>query len=439
MAQWDPAAIAVDPRHEDVARNPALLPEFIEAGRQLFLTKFNDRDGAGRPGATGDSKPTVRDAANNMEFVRSSGPDAMACVSCHNDPVAGGSGDFVANVFVGAHFADPPTFRIGPETTNERNTIGIFGAGLIETVAVEMTDELQRLRDRANERAMATGLDQEIKVSAKGVDFGKIIAKPNGTLDIAGLRGIDEDLVVRPFGTKGIAASLREFTIAALNQHHGIQPIERFGWEKTGRRDFDQDGHANEFSLGQVSALVIFQASLPAPRRQRSIDPDVRRKEQEGERTFREIGCATCHIPELPLSGHEFVEPNKYNRPGTLRPADIEAPIVMPLPGKHRDGASVRAYTDLKRHNLCDADINHFCNERHRQDQVDVDLFLTAKLWDLATSAPYGHRGDLRTLSKAILAHGGEARNVRENFLNVSESKKKNLILFLLSLGRGRN
>jgi CxxC motif-containing protein (DUF1111 family) len=99
-------------------------------------------------------------------------------------------------------------------------------------------------------------------------------------------------------------------------------------------------------------------------------------------------------------------------------------------------GHAVRAYTDLKRHDLCDGEIRRLCNEERRQDNVPTELFLTAKLWDAASSAPYGHRGDLRTLSKAIVNHGGEARPQREAFLGLPESDKRAVIAFLCTLGR---
>ncbi len=60
---------------------------------------------------------------------------------------------------------------------------------------------------------------------------------------------------------------------------------------------------------------------------------------------------------------------------------------------------------------------------------------MTMKLWDLATSAPYGHRGDCGTLSEVILAHGGEARAARQKFQSLSDAKKRSMIEFLLSLG----
>jgi cytochrome c peroxidase len=437
-ADWDSPAIKVFPDHNRVALNPALLPQLIDQGRQLFEAKFNELDGAGRPGATGDSKPTPRNPLNNIDLVRTSGPDAMACVSCHNQPTVGGSGDFVANAFVGAHFSDPPTNRIDSGVTNERNTTSISGAGLIEILAKEMTRELRLQRANALDTAKDSGTRQKVTLSAKGVHFGVIVALPDGTVDAVELEGVDYDLVVRPFGVKGVAASLREFTIAALNQHHGIQAIERFGWERTGRKDFDSDGVAEEFSIDHLTALVAFQAQLAPPKRSLSEDRIAREVELRGEELFEKIGCVSCHIPSLPVASMVFQEPNEYNRPGAVTPEDVRGTVDINLRTGGGNEYFVEAYTDLKRHNLCDNEITHFGNEKHKQDNVDTRLFLTAKLWDVATSAPYGHRGDLRTVSKAILSHGGEARQQRERFLRLPNADKKALIAFLCTLGRGK-
>jgi len=105
-----------------------------------------------------------------------------------------------------------------------------------------------------------------------------------------------------------------------------------------------------------------------------------------------------------------------------------------------KQGAIVRAYTDLKRHNLCDDEIRVFCNEqlsqgREEQDgQPGAEFFITRKLWDVGNSAPYGHRGDLTTLTEAILAHGGEARESREAFLQLPVAEQRSMIRFLRSL-----
>lgn len=443
---WDPPAVRVFPDHNKVARSPDLVPSIVRDGGLLFRAKFNVRDGAGRPAATGDSKPTPRPRRDKDLFNRISGPDANSCAGCHNQPQTGGSGEFAVNVFVGAHFKDPPSLSIAPNITNERNTIGLFGSGAIELLAREMTRDLHAQRDAGRLKAVERSKDVEVRLITKGVNFGTIIAKADGTYDQSRLEGIDPDLVVKPFGVKGVAVSLREFSIAALNQHHGIQAIERFGWERTGRRDIDEDGIDTEFTIGHVSALVLFQASLAAPVRSLKGAPAEIEDRRRGEELFAKAGCSSCHVPFLKLESANFAEPNPYNRPGTVTPTDVEAPIFLPLPSgksgsgiqKNPDGTySIYAYSDLRRHRICDANEPFFCNERLRQDNVPTDEFLTAKLWDLATSAPYGHRGDCGTVSEAILHHGGEATESRKRFQEMSDLEKRSLIAFLLSLGAG--
>lgn len=109
------------------------------------------------------------------------------------------------------------------------------------------------------------------------------------------------------------------------------------------------------------------------------------------------------------------------------------------------EGAIVRAFTDLKRHSLCDPPeqpdaIRFFCNEvllDSRPDQngrSGSEFFLTRKLWDAGSSAPYGHRGDLTTLSEAILMHGGEARATRDAFTELPFAEQRAVVEFLLSL-----
>ncbi len=437
----DEPAIRVFPVHERIGRTTESVDRAICDGASLFSVKFNVVDGAGRPKATGDSKPTPR-LASGDHFARIAGPDASACSSCHNEPTVGGSGDFSANAFVGAHFTDPPTRDTSAAVTNERNTVTTFGSGLIEIAATEMTRELQSLRKNGLDEARRRRASVEIRLRAKGVSFGSIRAHPSGYIDYRGLDGIDHDLIVKPFGIKGIAISLREFTVAALNQHHGIQAVERFGWERTGVKDFDGDGVTNEFSQGQVTALTLFQAQLPPPRQQWSSAPTERHREKRGEALFGRIGCASCHR-SLTIDMPVFEEPNAFNRPGTLSKGDVDQTIRLDLArlvDRTAEGAYIlRAFTDLKRHDMCDDEVNFFCNEQLKQDNVGLELFMTQKLWDVATSAPYGHQGNCSTLTQVILGHGGESRAARDAYVALPKPDRKAVLAFLNTLGRGAN
>ena len=82
------------------------LEHLIEVGEELFTAKFNVLDGAGRPHATQAIIPTKARRKLENAFARTSGPDAAACSSCHNEPLIGGAGDFVTNVFVSEGFTN---------------------------------------------------------------------------------------------------------------------------------------------------------------------------------------------------------------------------------------------------------------------------------------------------------------------------------------------
>ena len=95
----------------------------------------------------------------------------------------------------------------------------------------------------------------------QSVFFGKIIAQPNGSIDTSMIEGVDTDLIIKPFHQKGAVISLRQFTNNAMNHHHGIQSAERFGLDL----DPDSDGIVNELTVGDITAITVFQATLPVP------------------------------------------------------------------------------------------------------------------------------------------------------------------------------
>jgi CxxC motif-containing protein (DUF1111 family) len=195
--------------------------------------------------------------------------------------------------------------------------------------------------------------------------------------------------------------------------------------------------------VGDITAATIFQAALNVPGQVIPRDPRRARAVNRGGATFAAIGCADCHRPTLTLDRPVFSEPNPYNPPGNLRPEHVSRPVTFDLtrdgPAPHlerlADGrAMVRAYTDLKRHDLCDAEFSHYCNERLVQSGVPTREFLTRKLWDVGSSAPYGHRGDLTTITEAILAHGGEARASRDAFAALKKDDRDAVVEFLKAL-----
>src|SRR5207249_1752663 len=135
--------------------------------------------------------------------------------------------------------------------SNERKTMSLYGAGPIEMLAREMTEELHAIRNSAIHRAYLSFGNVPAHLTAKGIDFGDIVAHPDGTVDTSGVRGISPDLTVRPFHQNGAAVSIRHFTNDAMNQHLGIQSAERFGLDV----DPDGDGIVNELTVGDMTAI----------------------------------------------------------------------------------------------------------------------------------------------------------------------------------------
>ena len=430
------------------------LQRLTREGERLFEHRFTTAEGGIRPLATQAILPTKRRRPPRSEYSRTAGLDANACASCHHAPIVGGAGDFSANVFVSEGFRQADFDTTDPQFSNERNTNHLLGAGLIELLAREMSADLHKLRDSALTAARNTGEPVIARLSTKGVDFGELTAHPDGLIDTRRIDGIDADLVVRPFSHKGVMTSLRQFTVNALNHHHGIQAEERFGARWTDEPDFDGDGLQHEIGAYGVSALVAWQATLAPPTRR---IPDIdqsgnvlddqqrtawRHAAERGEQHFDALGCAACHRPALPLDSLVFSDPGPLDAAGTLRSNegpqlhyDLELiGAINALPRNEAGQVMVPLFGDLKRHVISDRQVATLGNELLSQRFVERNVFQTTELWGVASTAPYGHRGDLSTLTEVIEGHGGDASDARRAWLAASQDERDDMLAFLKSL-----
>jgi hypothetical protein len=419
------------------------LIDLNAVGEALFAARFTTLDGAGRPEATQAIDPTRRKHPREQMFLRSAGPDGGSCAACHNQPAIGGAGDFVTNVFVSEGFESADFDSLDPQFSNERGTNHLFGAGLVELLAREMSRDLQAIRDKTLAEARRTGQTVRHALETKGVEFGFITAEADGSVRLDELDGVDTDLVIRPFSQKGVMTSLRQFTVNALNHHHGMQPDERFGARWTGSDDFDGDGMTNEMSDADISALVAWQATLRAPKQ---IVPQVEgwpEAAERGEAVFAEFGCASCHRPHLPLDSLAFADPGPFDLAGTLNDRQVKASAIYDLeltdwaaslPRDDQGRVLVPLFGDLKRHAMTDNQVDALGNELLSQRFVDRNIFQTTELWGVASTGPYGHRNDFTTLDQVILAHGGSARQSRDAYASSPDADKSALIAFLRTL-----
>ena len=411
----------------------------IRRGRQLFQRKFTRAEGQG---------PVAGDGSGDIEKTLIIGAGLTdSCAACHGRPrgSAGFGGDVVTR----------PESRDAPH---------LFGLGLKEMLADEITSELRALRDEAIAVAADKGLSITTKLVAKGISYGSITANGDGTVDTSNVEGVDPDLRVRPFFLHGGTISIREFVVGAFNAEMGLQAVapdlaaaskgERIvtpsGMVLDGSLDRieapsatrasadpDDDGVRNEIPTSLVDFMEFYLLNYFKPGLQRQNAATL-----TGRRTFIQIGCAGCHVPDLSIERDRRV-------------ADVETVFdpargvfnrlyatATPLLAESDDGSGLptlklpqlgpflvkNIFTDFKRH-----DVGPGFHERNYDGTVQTE-FLTTPLWGVGSTGPYGHDGRSINLEEVILRHGGEAQASREAFRRLSASKQTNLICFLNSL-----
>ena len=465
------------PRHlQDGEEYELSIQKLIQFGESLFTAKWTIQEGQGRARVKGlPTGPQLSDPSEPLVFPRNfnriSGPDSNSCAGCHNQPFIGGGGDRATEVFVLGQRFDFASFdhndmlstkgatdergQFGTLQTiaNERKTIGMNGSGFIEMLARQMTADLQAIRDSITPGSART-------LVTKGVAFGTLARRLDGSWDTSAVLGLPApslastdsshppSLIVMPFHQAGAAVSLRQFTNNAFTQHHGIQSEERFGLGV----DEDGDGFANELTRADMPAVTVYQAALPVPGRVMSDDPEAQKAAVLGEVRFQQIGCATCHIPGLPLvnRGWIYSEPNPYNPAGNLQPGQAPALSIdltsdeLPGPRLKPDSNGivwVPAYTDLKLHDITSGPNDPNAEPLDQNQPIGSPAFfagntkfITRKLWGVGNSGPYMHHGKFTTMREAILAHSGEALASRQAYQSLAPYDGDCVIEFLKSL-----
>jgi CxxC motif-containing protein (DUF1111 family) len=133
---------------------------------------------------------------------------------------------------------------------------------------------------------------------------------------------------------------------------------------------------------------------------------------QAGERLFKRIGCNACHVqaittapPGTPINGGAFAVPEAVGNK-----------IIHP-------------YGDFLLH---DVETGDGIVQAGPQDTANK--LRTAALWGLRMRPRFMHDLLSLTLENAIERHKGEAEDVTERFLDLTEKQKQQLFTFLNSL-----
>lgn len=419
-----------------MARDPARA---IRRGRQLFQRKFTAAQGFG---------PRAGDGAGLIESSAAIGAGLTdSCAGCHGRPrgAAGFGGDVVTR----------PDSRDAPH---------LFGLGLQEMLADEMTSALRRTRAEALTEARTQGHPVTRALRAKGVSFGHITAGVDGRVDTSRVRGVDADLRVKPFFAHGGTASIREFVVGAFKDEMGLQAVDPLlaraaagervttptGLILDGRLDRvatapastpmddpDGDGVRNEIPTALVDYMEFYLLNYFKPATYRSTSFS-----NLGLRLMKQTGCTDCHVQNLTVEHDRRVadvetehDPrygvfNGLYATASLQLTEIVDSAAHPTLKQPLGNAFVvrNFFSDLKRHDLGPA-----FWERNYDGSMTRE-FVTEPLWGAGSTAPYGHDGRSINLREVILRHGGEAQRSRNAFAALPEGAQLAIFEFLNTL-----
>jgi CxxC motif-containing protein (DUF1111 family) len=151
-----------------------------------------------------------------------------------------------------------------------------------------------------------------------------------------------------------------------------------------------------EMTMEDYEAFMVWHRGLAVPAARNIDDKTV----QQGKKIFTETGCVACHRPTWTTRSN-----------------------YKPLPAISNQ--KIYPYTDLLRHNL------------DMKEAGRIQVCRTTPLWGRGLSKIVsGHTDKLhdlraRNYEEAILWHGGEAKQCKEKFRNMSKEDRDALVKFL--------
>ena len=237
---------------------------------------------------------------------------------------------------------------------------------------------------------------------ADDLDGDGISGRPNRVWDVE-----RQGLSIGRFGWKAEQPTVQQQVAAAFHGDLGITSdlfnAENCTVAPAGCNEAPTGG-APEIEAEDLGHVALYAATLAVPARRDVTSRQV----QQGERLFREIGCASCHLPRLQTG-----------------PSEIAA----------LSGQTIRPFTDLLLHDMGPGLADGFVTFSATGSE-----WRTPPLWGLGLIETVNghtellHDGRARGVVEAVLWHGGEAEAARERFRHLSADERAALVRFLHSL-----
>jgi CxxC motif-containing protein (DUF1111 family) len=205
------------------------------------------------------------------------------------------------------------------------------------------------------------------------------------------------------FGWKAGQARLKHQIASALNNDMGVTTAI---YPKLDRGAEQPDpALLVPLPLADLENMYRYVAVLGVPPRRDIAEDEV----SKGEKLFASAGCVKCHVPTLKTS--------PYHPLAELR------------------NQTIHPYTDLLLHDLGEGLADNLA-----EGNASPSEWRTPPLWGIGLTAgvsggeAYLHDGRARSLSEAILWHGGAAESAREAFRTLPAADRAALLRFLQSL-----
>ena len=201
------------------------------------------------------------------------------------------------------------------------------------------------------------------------------------------------------FGKKAAVYDLLQQTVNAYNQDMGVNSTYEHINTYNGQ---EADPEVTNLTVQNV---VFYLQTLKAPIQRDQNNQDV----VDGRQIFMSVKCGSCHVPQL-LTGSYPIEPiaNKTFSP----------------------------FSDFLLH-----DMGPGLNDGYTEGTALPAEWRTPPLWGLGLSKKSQggkyfllHDGRARTIEEAIILHGGEALQSKNNFQQLPGADKTKLLKFLESL-----
>ena len=154
-----------------------------------------------------------------------------------------------------------------------------------------------------------------------------------------------------------------------------------------GKKTFD-------LPMNRLEAISFYLTNLKIPK--------SKILEEKGEELFSAIGCVKCHSPSFTLES----------------------------------GYKIKPFSDLLLH-----DMGAGLSDGRSEFKATPNEWKTAPLWGLGKyklasgkNPELLHDGRAKTIEEAILWHGGEANEIKNNFMRLSKKQRKSVIIYIKEL-----